>query len=71
MISRIPFDLKAEWKKESKLEFIWKPEFMTSTSSKSVFVHKTFGHYNPSGRYGIENGGYDTKKIQKDLPAAQ
>jgi len=69
VFSRMPYDLQEDWKEHLKFEFIWKPKMLTS-QSKSVFVHKTIGHYSAPGEYGLFNGGDAMRGDQRDLPNA-
>lgn len=43
---------------------------MLTSQSKSVFVHKTIGHYSAPGEYGLFNGGDAMRGDQRDLPNA-
>ena len=52
----MPLRTHSEWKKKHKLEFIWRPTFLTGemqSENGGIFAHKFLGHYAPSEQSGF------------------
>jgi len=56
--ARMPLYQYESWKTKHKLEFMWKPRFLTGneleSESKGIFSHKLLNHYTPESYSGFK-----------------
>lgn len=65
VFARMPDALLAYWADNRMKDFIWQPEFATTTSeSPGLFAHALYDHYSAPGGLEYFNGGNSMKTVQ-------
>ena len=65
VFARMPYTMLMDWADNGKKDFIWKPEFATSSEeSPALFTHVLYDHYSAPDGFHFFNGGAAMKNTQ-------
>ena len=64
VFARMPNDKLQEWALQKQKDFVWRPEFATtSEESPALFTHVLFDHYSAPDGFNYFNGGSKMRDV--------